>query len=132
MLMYTVAVVFATLVAAVTFYIHTFVGGKRVAAPLLEDRSLPVTSKWLNYYCWHIATVLIAFMTGGFAWLVAHPHLPSLIFLSNLAFALSVLSIAVALKAGINPLRFPSTTLFAVIALACAVAILGLTPNYLT
>ncbi|KPB00341.1 hypothetical protein, partial [Ahrensia marina] len=64
--------------------------------------------------------------------LVAHPHLPSLIFLSSLAFALSVLSIAVALKAGINPLRFPSTTLFAVIALAGAVAMLWTHPAGLT
>lgn len=117
--------VFTSLAAAasvVTFLVHTFVGGRRVAAPLLADRSLPKPSKWLNYYCWHVTTVLIAFMAGGFLWLAFDPHLPSLVFLGALAFALSVLSAAVALKAGIGPLRFPSTSLFAAIAIICMAA----------
>lgn len=112
----------ASAVSVLTFFIHTFVGGRFVASPLLEDRSLPRASKWLNYYCWHVTTVLIAFMAGGFLWLANNPHMPSLVFLGLLALTLSVLSAGVAKKAGIAPTRFPSTTLFAAIS---AVAILA-------
>ncbi|KPF75591.1 hypothetical protein IP78_13635 [Brevundimonas sp. AAP58] len=112
------------ILAATTFLIHTFIGGPRVAAPLLADTSLPKASKWLNYFCWHIATVLLAFMTGAFAWLALKPQPavlgPALVFFGALSLVLSVLSAGVAMRGGINPLRFPSTSLFAAIAVVCA------------
>ncbi|MCW9034661.1 MAG: hypothetical protein OQJ97_10625 [Rhodospirillales bacterium] len=104
----------AAFVGGVTFIIHTFAGGKAVAEPLLADKNLPIESKWLNYYCWHITTILIAFIAAAFAWLALNPEqAPMIILLSALTASLSFLSIAVALKGGINPLRFPSTSLFA-------------------
>jgi hypothetical protein len=114
-------------VAAVTFAVHAFVGGPRVAGPLLADTCLPKAAKWLNYYCWHIVTILLAFMVGAFAWLAvaSEPAVSraALYFFGSLSLALSTLSIAVALKGGIHPLRFPSTTLFALIALLCGLAV---------
>ncbi len=104
----------ATAMGVVTFVVHTFVGGKVVAKPLLADRSLPKASKWLNYYCWHITTVMIAFIAIAFAWLAVTPgQTPMIILLSALTASVSILSVFVALKGGINPLRFPSTSLFA-------------------
>lgn len=38
----------AVIVSIITFYIHTFIGGPRVAKPLLENKSLSKASKWLN------------------------------------------------------------------------------------
>jgi hypothetical protein len=100
-----------------TFAVHTFAGGIKVARPLLADRSLPLASKWLNYYCWHIVTLLLIFMSGAFAFAALDPQRPDVaVFASALAVPLCVLSVAVALRAGIPPLRFPSTTLFAIIA----------------
>lgn len=122
--MFTLTIWIAALLSAVTFYVHTFVGGKRVAAPLLLDRSLPPASKWLNYYCWHVTTVLIAFLAASFAWLALYPHIPSLVFLGGLTVALSVLSAMVALKAGISPFLFPSTYLFAAISITCATSVM--------
>ncbi len=110
--------------SAVTFYVHTFIGGPIVAGPLLKDSSLPAASKWLNYYCWHITTILLLFFTGAFVWLAFYPHKPSLVFLSSLSALLSILSITIARKAGISPLRFPSTSLFAVIAFFGTTAII--------
>ncbi|MEM9300551.1 MAG: hypothetical protein AAGE01_00485 [Pseudomonadota bacterium] len=116
----------ATAVAFVAFLVHTFVGGRRVARPLLADRSLPPASKWLNYYCWHAATVMLAFVTIAFAWAAVDPTLaPVVVFGGTLAVALSALSAAVASKAGIHPLRFPSTSLLAgtgLLALAAVIA----------
>ena len=109
----------AAIVSVITFFVHTFVGGKFVARPLLADTQLPKASKWLNYYCWHITTITIVFLAAAFAgmYLSVFPaELRLLIFLATFTSSLSALSIFVALKGGIHPLRFPSTSLFALIA----------------
>jgi hypothetical protein len=114
----------AAAISALTFGVHTFIGGAKVARPLLADGSLPLASKWLSYYCWHVTTVLLAFFTGAFVWLAVFPHRPSLVFLSALSACLCVLSAAIARRAGLAPWRFPSTSLFAVISLLSAAALL--------
>lgn len=107
--------------SVVTFAVHTFIGGIKVAAPLLTDTNLPIASKWLNYYCWHVTTVYTFAMGGAYAYSAINPQSVELVvFLSILNAAFSLLSAAVALKAKINPFRFPSTSLFA------AVSILGI------
>jgi len=111
----------AAALSLLTFAVHTFVGGVRVARPLLDAPDLPPASRWLNYYCWHITTVLLAFMAFGFAAAAMRADAFALgVFLTVLAPALSLLSVAVALRGRINPLRFPSTTLFALTAAAGA------------
>ena len=106
----------AAVVSFATFVTHTFIGGPRVAAPLLAGTQLPPASKWLNYYCWHLATVFLLAMPFGFGYVALNPDRPELaVFLTILSGALSVLSAAVAIKGRIHPLRFPSTTLFALI-----------------
>ncbi len=111
----------ATVMSIVTFSVHTFIGGPVVAGPLLADRGLPKASKWLNYYCWHITTIYTLFMGGAYAYVALHPdRLELVVFLTVLNAALSLLSAAVAFKGNINPLRFPSTSLFA------SVTVLGL------
>lgn len=106
----------ASFVSFVTFYVHTFIGGPRVARPLLAADRLHPASKWLNYYCWHIATVFLFSMGIGFGYVAMHPDRPELaFFLTGLSGVFSLLSAAVALKGKINPLRFPSTSLFMVI-----------------
>ncbi|MBK8629488.1 MAG: hypothetical protein IPN84_04580 [Sphingomonadales bacterium] len=108
----------AALIAGVTFYVHTFIGGPRVAGPLLADGHLPKASKWLNYYCWHIVTILLAAMTLAFASVAMGWASHDIAWLlGGLSLLLSALSILVAVKGGINPLRFPSTSLFASVAL---------------
>jgi hypothetical protein len=117
----------AAIMSLFTFSVHTFIGGPRVAAPLLTNSRLPEASKWLNYYCWHITTIYTLFMGGAYAFVAIHPDRPELvIFLTFLNAALSLLSVAVALKGGINPFRFPSTSLFASVAL---LGLLGLLLN---
>lgn len=106
------------LLSLVTFYIHTFIGSPRVATPLLNNKNLPPASKWLNYFCWHIVTRYLLLMSGAYAYVAMHQDRPELVvFLTILNSALSILSVAVAIKAKINPFRFPSTTLFALISI---------------
>ncbi|AGF78013.1 hypothetical protein UWK_01453 [Desulfocapsa sulfexigens DSM 10523] len=108
----------ATIMSAITFSVHTFVGGPRVAEPLLANSDLPTASKWLNYYCWHVTTILTFTMGGGYAYVALNPDRPELaVFLTIVTGASSLLSAAVARKGNINPFRFPSTWLFATVSL---------------
>jgi hypothetical protein len=108
----------AAATAFTTFCVHTFIGGIYVARPLLADEGLPRASKWLAYYCWHLVTLMLAAVTLVYAAL-AVPVIASDIALSLSLFCLccSALSIAVAIKGRIPPLRFPSTSLFAALGL---------------
>jgi hypothetical protein len=109
----------AAAVAAITFYVHTFIGGVRVAGPLLADESLPRATKWLAYYCWHLVTMMIAAMTLFFAAAASFGIASSMVLAFSLfCISCSALSAIVAIKGSIAPLRFPSTTLFAVMGLA--------------
>ena len=108
----------AAIMSLVTFSVHTFIGGPRVAVPLLSNSSLPRASKWLNYYCWHITTIYTFFMGGAYAYVALNPARPELaVFVSLLNASLSILSIVVAKKGDINPFRFPSTSLFAIVSI---------------
>lgn len=116
----------AAAIAAITFYVHTFIGGPRVAVPLLADTGLPKATKWLSYYCWHMVTIMLAAMALAFAAIAlgwASRDVAWLLGMLSLLF--SVLSILVAVKCGINPLRFPSTTLFSLVTLATLGAFLS-------
>ena len=106
----------AVVLSLVTFYVHTFIGGPRVAAPLLANQDLPRASKWLNYYCWHMVTLYLFLLGGGYAYVAVRPDKPELVvFLTILNIQFAVLSVIVARKGKINPLRFPSTSLFSLL-----------------
>ena len=119
----------AAFTATVTFFVHTFIGGVFVARPLLADDGLPVAAKWLSYYCWHITTITIIFISAGYIWVALNePSTPFAIFLTSLVTSFSVLSVGVALRGKIHPFRFPSTYLFAITALFGWIGLGLLTP----
>lgn len=105
----------ASVSAFVSFCVHTFVGGRYAARPLLAATTLPRATVWLNYFTWHIVTVHLAIYTAvlaaGAAGMV---HRDAILLVAILAASVSVTSIAVTLKAGISPLRFPASYLLAV------------------
>lgn len=113
----------AAVLSLITFAVHTFVGGRFAARPLLASSELPKASLWLNYFTWHMATVMLLFMAGGFGVAARYPGaLAAGALLTLMAATFSPLCIWVALKGGISPWRFPASWLFALIAL---VAYLG-------
>lgn len=104
--------------SVITFAVHTFIGGPRVVSPLLANADLPKASKWLNYCCWHVTTIFILAMSVAYAYVALNPVCPELVvFLTGMTAAISILSASVALKGDINPFRFPSTSLYAIISL---------------
>jgi hypothetical protein len=116
----------ATAASVTTLIVHTFVGGARVARPLLADETLPRAAKWLAYYCWHIVTLLLLYMSVAFGLVAARLAPKELaIFIAVNAASFSVLSAVVALKGSIAPYRFPSTSLFLIIAIAAVAGTLA-------
>jgi hypothetical protein len=107
----------AGLLSLITFGVHTFVGGIFVARPLLKARDLTPASRWLNYYTWHMATVMLLFMAAGFVWAALLPDAIEIAFLlTAMAAVFSALCVWVAIKGGIAPWRFPAAWLFLIIA----------------
>jgi hypothetical protein len=115
----------ASAVMLTTFLTHTFIGGMHAARPLLADNGLPRASKWLNYYCWHVTTLTILGLTGAFVYTAVRPDRPELAVLATtLSASFALLSAAVAIKGGLHPLRFPSTSLFTVTAVLGTAALI--------
>lgn len=106
----------AAVVSVITFAIHTFIGGPRVAKPLLANNDLSKASKWLNYFCWHMVTIYTFSMSGAYAYVAIYPErFELIIFLTVLNTSFAILSTAIAMKGKIHPLRFPSTSLFTIL-----------------
>ena len=107
-----------------TFITHVFVGGVHVVRPLLSAKDLTPASRWLNYYCWHITSLVILVIAGSFLYASGAPDgRPLALLFTGLTAVLSALSAAVALRAAISPFRFPSTSLFALIAVSGVVGL---------
>ncbi len=41
--------------------LHFFAGGKAIARPLLSAAELPDGDRYVQYFCWHIATLTLGF-----------------------------------------------------------------------
>jgi hypothetical protein len=109
----------AAVLSLITFGVHTFVGGKFAARPLLAAHDFHKASRWLNYFTWHMATVMLLFMAGGFAVAAVHPGaFAAAALLTLMAATFSPLCIWIALKGGIAPWRFPASWLFGLIVIA--------------
>lgn len=114
----------AALAALCTCGVHLFIGGTVAVGPLFQGKPLPAASKWLNYLCWHIASITLAALALGYEWIALTGTGQELAwFLTLLAASLSALSTAVAVKGRFSPLRLPSTYLLALIASLGALAL---------
>ena len=109
----------------ITFFVHWQIGGIYAARPLLAAKDITKASRWLNYFCWHIVTILMLIMTGELG-LTAFDLVSTdtIALVALIAGSISLLSIAVTLRAGIRPYRFPASYLLAVVAALSLAAIL--------
>lgn len=58
----------AAILTVAVFLIHTFLGGRTIANPLLKAQDLHPVPKLTSYYCWHIVTITLAIVSGMFAY----------------------------------------------------------------
>jgi hypothetical protein len=108
----------AAVASAATCGVHTFVGGRFIAAPLLAAADLRTTPKVTAYFCWHMVTIVLAAMAAGFAWAALDARAAALAWLFTvLAVAFAILNLGLALAWRLHPLRrVPQWMFFAVIA----------------
>ena len=53
------------------FLIHTVLGGREIARPLLQTSGLDPATKYVSYYCWHIVSIVLlanAMMFAAGSW----------------------------------------------------------------
>ncbi|WP_428642788.1 hypothetical protein [Roseibium sp.] len=53
--------------------IHTFLGGREIAVPLLQAADLAPVPKYVSYFCWHIVTIALAAIAAMFAFAAMRP-----------------------------------------------------------
>jgi len=63
----------ASIASFIAFLIHVFVGGPKIAKPLLQARDIPTVPKLTNYYCWHGISIVLFAMSASFAWAAFNP-----------------------------------------------------------
>ena len=108
----------------ITAGVHTFAGGVYVARPLLADRDLPRVSRCMNYFCWHLTTILLVVQAGAFAWAAGAPESRELaVLFTGLDAVYAALCAWVGLREGIAPWKLPAMSLFAV---TCVAGVIGL------
>ena len=72
MLMNTLLALAAGL-SALTVLIHTFLGGRKIADPLLKATDLAPVPKYVSYFCWHLVTIVLAVIAAMFAIAAIYP-----------------------------------------------------------
>lgn len=62
----------ASVLTALVWAIHTFLGGPTVARPLLAA-NMDEVAKLTNYYCWHLVTLTLGACAAGFLYAALSP-----------------------------------------------------------
>ena len=67
----------AAAIAAFNTALHFYLGGQQIARPLLDAQSFSDKVKYVQYFCWHIATLTLAFQAVLFVVAAIVPGQPS-------------------------------------------------------
>jgi len=66
----------AGVASGLTMLLHIFGGGRFFMAPVLSEQALAVYPKTIMYYCWHIVTIVLFFMSASFIYCAFYPAEP--------------------------------------------------------
>lgn len=109
----------------ITALIHLFAGGDEVAKPLLGSADMGTVPRLTAYYCWHITSIILVAMAGGFAFVGFHPEETSLaVLLTGLTAAFAALSIVLVVVNRLGLLALPQWIFFTAISLAALFGLL--------
>jgi len=75
--------ILAGISALFTAGVHTFIGQKFIVRPLLEIDGLNRVSRFTNFYCWHIVTIVLFSISGMFFYVAAHPQATGLAWMAT-------------------------------------------------
>lgn len=115
----------AAVSAAITFLIHFFLGGPRVAGPLLNAKDIHDVPKYINYGCWHGMSISLIFVVSAFAWAALNPAdlvLAWFAFFYNIAFVIWSVGLVLWKKQSFK--RIPHVFLFGTTSFLAGMALL--------
>lgn len=111
-------IIAAAALSGITTLIHFFAGGKAVPRALLDADDIDAVAKLTNYFCWHIATLVLAGVTIGFAYVAVYPAaIALLVAMSGLCAACTLLNIGIILRYRVSPIAMPQWILLGGMAL---------------
>lgn len=98
--------------AAALAALHTFVGTPEVADPLLastpEDQA-----KYINFFCWHIVTIVLWAVAAGYLWSALFRHSTDLVvFLTVMMAGIGVWGVLLPPSVGLSYKTMPQGWLF--------------------
>ena len=99
--------------SAFILLVHFFAGGDSIAKPFLENVNITDEVKFVQYFCWHIATLSILFLAVSFAYCAWNSRNVAMA-VSTTAFtgSISILGIVMAPLVGISYELMPQGFLF--------------------
>lgn len=103
----------AAIMSGFTCVIHTTLGGRETAVPLLAAPDLKKIPKYTAYYCWHLVTITLAGIAFAF-WLAAgDPNAHALgVFATFGSGAFALWSVVMIAIFKLRPFHFPQWALF--------------------
>lgn len=107
----------ATVVSFITFLVHLFPGGDKIAKPLLNASDIQEKVKLTTYYCWHITTILLFVMTCSYAYVGFRLNIPLTVVITTIAGACALLSMGLIVACKLKPLDYPQWILLTPISL---------------
>lgn len=112
---------------AVNFLIvllHVFGGGPPTVDPLMASKDINTTSKMTNYYCWHLVTITLVFMTISWVWyLLDSAAIEAAIMATGFSFCFMVWGLVLVFWKKLNHLKMPQWILFALSTLVSLIAL---------
>lgn len=111
----------ATAITLLALIAHVTIGTAQNASPILKNKSLPEGPRNTLTFSWKANSILMLFMIAAFGYGFVDGFVDGIgslvLYNALLAGGLAVSAAFVALRAGINPLKFPPMPLFAGIAM---------------
>lgn len=111
------------LCAAALAALHTFVGTPEVADPLLAS-TLEDRAKFINFFCWHIVTIVLWATAAGYLWsAIVKQSNELVVFLTIMMVSIGIWGVLLPPSVGMSYMSIPQGWLFFPIV---ALAVFGL------
>ena len=112
--------------ATINTGLHFFAGGKSIARPLLDATGLAEDVRYIQYFCWHIATLTLAVQAMLFAVAAILPSQANLAIVATaMAASVGVLGLAIPIICKLRYREMPQGWLFVPVTILGVIGLLN-------
>ncbi len=105
--------------------LHFFAGGKTIARPLLNATELSEGVRYVQYFCWHIATLTLSFQAVLFGVAATQPSQANLAIVATaMAATVGLLGLAIPIACNVSYRVMPQGWLFVPVTLLGGIGLL--------